>query len=119
MTMETLRLSLLFVHLLGTSVILGGFLTHVGRRATAVPDAVVGAMFHGAIVQLITGVALVNVRIAQDLDDSHAKFATKAAIAVAVLVAAWLRRRPKHQQAFFYATGLLTALNVAVAVFWT
>jgi hypothetical protein len=111
--MENLRLALLFVHLVGMAAILGGFLTRLRDERTVTP-----IMLGGAILQLVTGIALVNVRIAQDLDDSHIKSAVKLAIAVVVLIAAWRGQRPQRVAAF-YATGLLTALNVAVAVFWT
>jgi hypothetical protein len=111
--MEALRLTLLFVHLLGMAAILGGFLAGLRDHPT-----VTRIMVGGAIGQVLTGVALVNVRIAQDLDDSHLKSGVKAAIAVALLIVAWRgqgRERPLH----FHATGWLAAINVAVAVFWT
>jgi hypothetical protein len=111
--MEAIRLILLYVHLLSMAALLGGFLTQLRE-----PRQVTRMMVTAAVILLLTGAGLVNVRIALDLDDNHLKFATKLGITLTVLIAAWLGRR-RRQVAFFYATGLLTALNVAVAVFWT
>jgi hypothetical protein len=119
MIVETLRLILLFVHLVGMAGILGAFLSQARGRRVAVPDTAIAVMFYGAIVQLVTGAALVNVLIAQDHDYSHLKFVVKTAISTAVLVTAWLARRRDGQHVFFYATGLLALIITGVSVFWT
>ncbi len=112
--METLRLILLFAHLVGMAAILGGFLAQLRDRRIVVP-----VMVRGAVAQLITGIALVATREAQELTNDQAKIAAKLGVAITVLVVAWLGKRQGRSSALFYATGLLTAANVAVAVFWT
>lgn len=114
--METLRLILLFLHLLGMAALLGGFAAQLGsseRRMTLV-------MLHGAFTQLVTGIALVGVREADDLAVDNAKIGVKLVVAAVIAAVVWLTReqRPAQTKAFG-AVGLLTVANVGVAVFWT
>lgn len=112
--METLRLVLLFLHLVGMASLLGGFLTQL--RVS--PRRVVPAMVHGALTQAVTGVLLVLVR-GDEPDVDHAKLGVKGVVLLAVLVLLWLnRRRAQISDAVFFAIGGLTALNVGIAVFW-
>ena len=119
--METVRLLLVFLHFLGLASLLGGYLTQLASPK----KRVVPAMVHGALTQLVTGVALVGVRQALHFDDAaewpidNAKWGIKLAVLVVVLSLVWVnRRKPQLPLGTFHGIGVLTSANVAVAVFW-
>lgn len=119
--METVRLLLVFLHFLGLASLLGGYLTQLASPK----KRVVPAMVHGALTQLVTGVALVGVRQALHSDDAaewpidNAKWGIKLAVLVVVLSLVWVnRRKPQLPLGTFHGIGVLTSANVAVAVFW-
>jgi hypothetical protein len=88
-------------------------------------DRVVNAaMFHGSVVQVVSGVLLVGTSYALDEDADGAdidnvKVAVKAAVAIVVLTLCWVhRKRPTVSEKVYFSIFGLTLLNVAVAVFW-
>ena len=121
--METLRLVLVFLHFVGLASLLGGWLAQLrpgGDRYVA------AGMLHGGLLQLITGVGLVGVLQALASDDparwevDNAKYGVKLAVLLAILVLLWAnRRRDPVPSGGWYAIGLLSLANLAVAVFWT
>jgi hypothetical protein len=123
--METLRLLLVVLHILGLAVIIGPFLFQVSRKA----DFDTRLMRIGAIAQLVTGLALVGVREADDLPVDNAKIGVKLVVAVLVLVAVWMAGREQNAVAgggpakaalpWFHTAGALAIVNVLVAVLWT
>lgn len=116
--MEFLRLVLLFLHLLGMAVLVGSFLV---QRRTA-PDGPLNAgWLHGGLLQLLTGLALVGVKEAQNAPDlDHAKVGVKLTVLVVVLVLVLVGRRREPLPAWLTpALAGLVVLNVGVAVFWT
>ena len=79
--METLRLILLFVHILGFAALLGGLLTQL--RA---PEKRVNALMRdGAGTAVLAGLGLVGVIEAGDGAIDHAKIAVKLVIGVVIL----------------------------------
>lgn len=114
--METLRLILLFVHILGFAALIGGLLTQFG----AVDKVVNGPMRDGAGTAFLAGLFLVGALEAGDGDVNHAKIGAKLVIGLVVLglVMANLRK-PKISDALYYAILGLSVANVAVAVFWS
>ncbi|WP_104522372.1 hypothetical protein [Blastococcus atacamensis] len=124
--MEFVRLLLVVVHILGLSLIIGPFLFQVSRKAGFEPRL----MQIGALVQLVSGLALVGVREADDLPVDHAKIGVKLVVTVLAVVTVFLAARkqraaaagqadPKSPLPFFHATGALAILNVLIAVLWT
>jgi len=124
--MELVRLLLVVVHILGLSMIIGPFLFQVSRKA----GFDTRLMQVGAIVQLVSGLALVGVREAGDLGVNHAKIGVKLVVGVLAVVTVLLAARkqraaaagqadPKSPLPFVHATGALAVLNVLVAVLWT
>lgn len=114
--MEFLRLLLLFLHFVGLAVLLGGFLAQVGQSALRITPG----MFHGALLQLVTGLGLVGVREAEDLHVDNAKIGVKLLVLVAIFVVVLLnRKKDRVDVGPWAAVGLLTLINIAVAVFWT
>ena len=117
-TLEIIRLVLLAVHILGLAAIVGTFFVQL--RATE--GFATGVMLAGAITQVVTGLALVGVRQADDLAVNNAKIAVKLALAVVVLAAAIVahvqRRRGGKVKPAFHTAGGLAVVNVLVAVLW-
>lgn len=122
---ETVRLTLLVVHLLGLTAIVGPFLMQ-SRRVQGLQFR---WMLAGAIVQLASGVALVVVRRAAELPVLSDKIEVKAALAVVVLAAVVIaiivqRRRSTRAKGggaprvLLYVAGLLAIVNASIAVFW-
>lgn len=112
--METLRLTLLFLHLTGLAVLLGGFLVQLRGQ-----HRITGTLLTGAMIMAVTGPSLVMARRSQDLPVLDTKIATKAAVVALVAVVTivgWLL--PRRLPWAYYAVGLLTLVNLAIAVFW-
>ncbi|WP_109510043.1 hypothetical protein [Nocardioides speluncae] len=113
--METLRLVLLFLHILGFAALIGGLLVQ-GREAE---KKVNGPMRDGAGTAFLAGLLLVGVLEADDADVNHAKIGVKFAIGLVVLVLVMINtRKPKIPDGLYWALLALSIANVAVAVFW-
>jgi hypothetical protein len=122
-TAEFILHSLLVLHFIGLASLLGGFLTQLkamGKNlATIVP-----AMVHGAWTMLITGVLMVGVRewmAVMGWDDplNHMKIGVKSLVITLILVLVLhFKKKQTVSAKAFGAIGLLTVLNVVLAVFW-
>ena len=117
--MEFVRLLFLFVHFIGLAVLIGGFLNQLSAARSG-PTRPGTGMLHGALTQLVTGVALVGInQAALDNEVNNAKIGVKLAVVLIALALILIgRRRPLSTPAFM-AIGALAVLNVGVAVFWT
>lgn len=114
--MDTLRLVLLFVHILGFAALIGGLLAQTG----AADKVVNGAMRDGAGTAFVAGLALVGVLEAGDGDVNHAKIGVKLVIGLVVLALVMANlRKPKISDGLYYGLLGLSVVNVAVAVFWS
>lgn len=114
--MEFLYHLLLVLHLLGWAIVLGGVL--VNLRSAKIPKGVL----HGILTALVTGLLMVGLASASDelRDPDNAKVAVKLVIALVVtaLVVYGVRKPRKVTTGYLGAIAGLTAVNVAVAVFW-
>jgi len=113
--MEPLRLVLLYLHLIGFALLLGGaaaqYLTGIIR--------INAAMLWGAATQVVTGLALAAPLRGDDPEPAPAKLAVKAVIGLAIFAMVFFsRRREVVNKGHFLATVGLTLVNAAVAVFW-
>ena len=115
--METVRLILLFVHILGWAALFGGLVVQ-GRDE---PKRVNDAMRDGVGTAFLAGLALVGVLEAGDFPaPDHAKVAVKLAIGLVLLVLVMANaRKPRIPQGLWVGLLLLTTVNIAVAVFWS
>jgi hypothetical protein len=124
-TLETVRLILLAAHVMGLAAVIGPFFFQAHRRS----GFQLGTMLTGAVVQLVTGAALVAVRRAEDLAVIGSKIGVKSGIALlvaAVLIAAVIVKRRRAAagaddaavRPFVIAAGVAAMLNVVVAIFW-
>jgi hypothetical protein len=114
--METLRLVLLLIHLLGFAALFGGLLA----QAKAPEKRVNGAMRDGAGTAFLAGLLLVGVLEAGDEDVDHVKVGVKFAIGLVVLVLVMANvRKPSIPQGLYLGLLVLTAVNAGVAVLWS
>ncbi|MEU6203128.1 hypothetical protein D7147_01430 [Micromonospora musae] len=112
--MEALRLILLYVHLIGFALLLGGSLAqYISGRIR-----INGAMLWGSVIQLVTGIGLAAPLRDGD-EPAPAKLATKGVIALLIFVMVFFsRKRETVNRGHFLAIVGLTLVNAAVAVFW-
>jgi hypothetical protein len=114
--MEALRLILLYLHLIGFALLLGGAVAQYLSGTIRINTA----MLWGAIVQLVTGLGLAApLRGGGDAEPEPAKLAVKAVVAIMIFVMVFFsRRRETINTGHFMAIVGLTLVNAAVAVFW-
>lgn len=112
--MEALRLILLYVHLIGFALLLGGSIAQyvTGRlRINA-------AMLWGATIQVLTGLGLAA-PIRDGDEPAPAKLVTKLVLGLAIFAMVFFsRKRDVVHRGHFLAIIGLTLVNAAVAVFW-
>lgn len=121
--LEVARLALLVAHFIGLAALIGPFLLQVRSRK----ELRLRLMVTGAIVQVVTGNALIASRRLQGLDVDEIKMIVKlgiAFIALGVLIAAVIVQRRRGTDAasvrpLFHTAGGLALANVIVAVVWT
>lgn len=103
--------ALLFLHFLGLAVLFGGLMVQATPCLKAARSFVIG----GAIAQLVTGVGLLALLMA---DANHLKATVKLALAATILVIALIRRgKPFSRTSWGTMVGLVV-VNVGLAVFW-
>ena len=115
--MDFLHSFLVFLHILGAAIIVGLWFARI-KNPTVLPG-----QFHGALLQLVTGLALVGVNEAGDGDVNHLKVGIKLLIALVIAVLAFIgQRRYKKDQpvspVMAHGIGILTIINIAVATMW-
>ncbi|MFH8406691.1 hypothetical protein ACH4FX_18135 [Streptomyces sp. NPDC018019] len=107
------------LHIIGIASLLGGFLTQL-KPMSAGTARFVPAMLHGALTMLVTGVALVGLNQAQDHSLDNVKLGVKLALLVVILGLVYVKRdEEKVEKPFFLAVGLLTVVNIFIALLWT
>ena len=114
--METLRLILLFVHVLGFAALIGGLLAQAGTSEKRVNSA----MRDGAGTAFLAGLALVGVLSAGDQEPDNAKAGVKLLVGLVILVLVMANvRKPSIPQGLWAGLLALSILNVAIAIFWS
>jgi hypothetical protein len=112
--MEALRLVLLYAHLIGFAMLLGGSVAQYasGRIRINAP------MLWGASIQVVTGLAL-SAPLRNGHEPSPVKLLVKALIGIMIWVMVFFsRKRTEVNRGHFLAIVGLTLVNAAVAVFW-
>lgn len=125
--MEFLRNVFLFLHFVGLAVLLGSVVAQIGQERLRVT----AGMLHGALLQLVSGIGVMFTRIRLH-DDDPEKWAeldeTKLTVKLVVLlviigIVLVTRRKEKAGAAYgagpWAAVGVLTLVNIGLAVFWT
>jgi len=111
---EALRLVLLYVHLIGFALLLGGSIAqYLSGKIRINP-----AMLWGATIQVLTGLGLAAPLRDGD-EPAPAKLVTKLVFGLMIFVMVYFsRRRESVNRGHFLAIIALTLVNAAVAVFW-
>jgi hypothetical protein len=116
--MEILFNILVFLHIVGAAMIVGIWIGNM-KKPTVHPR-----QFDGAVLQVITGIALMGVIPAlPDYDANYVKLGIKLAIAIVVAVLAFIgSRKYKRNQpvsaGMAHAVGGLALINIAIATLW-
>jgi hypothetical protein len=114
--METLRLILLVLHILGFSALIRGLLAQAGQAEKRVN----GAMRDGVGTAFLAGLALVGVLQADDQDVDNGKIAVKGVIGLVLLVLIMANtRKERIPNGLWIGLILLSVANVCVAVLWS
>jgi len=114
--MEPLRLVLLYLHLIGFALLLGGAVTQYFSGKIRINTA----MLWGAGIQVVTGFGLAApLRGGGDAEPEPAKLAVKGLVGLAIFAMVFFsRKREVVSRGHFLAVVVLTLANAAVAVFW-
>lgn len=117
--MELLKESLVVIHLLSMSVMVGAFTLYMRRKS----DFPFTAMMWAAIVQIATGTLLVGLKYALDETVDNGKIGVKTLLVVAALIAAIIGRKRQAKgetklQPFFHTAGGFATINLVIAVLW-
>lgn len=113
--MKLARDILLFIHLVGFGALFGGAVVQLGDHVKVVNSA----MLRGALLQVVSGVALVGVIEGLDEQVDRPKIAVKFAVGLLIALLCWANRaRTRVPRGLFGALVLLTLGDVGVAVFW-
>jgi len=121
--LDIARLALLVAHFVGLAALIGPFLLQFRSRGVLR----LRLMLVGAIVQVVTGNALIASRRLQGLEVDEFKMIVKLGIAMAtlgVLIAAVIVQRRQAADAasvrpLFHTAGGLALADVVIAVVWT
>jgi len=114
--METVRLILLIVHILGFAALFGGLVVQAGGPTKTVNTA----MRDGVGTAFLTGLALVGVLEAGDDPVNHAKVGVKFAIGLVLLVLVMANlRKERIPSGLWWGLIALSVINISVAVLWS
>jgi hypothetical protein len=113
---EALRLILLFVHLVGFALLLGGAITQFLSGKFRISPAVLW----GSVIQLVSGLGLAApLRGGGDAEPDPVKLGVKLVIAVMIFIMVFIpRKREAVNKGHYIGIITLTLANAAVAVFW-
>jgi len=112
---EIVKDLLLVLHFVGLASLLGGFLVQMKPKEKVVN----AAMLHGALTQLVTGVALVGVDQAIGDPVNNVKIGIKLVVLLVITALVFRFRGREHAPTGVWgAIGGLTLVNIVIAVFW-
>ncbi|HEU5222553.1 MAG TPA: hypothetical protein VFU07_02600 [Candidatus Lumbricidophila sp.] len=117
--MQIVATILVILHFLGLASLLGSFLVQTKDIGAGKGRVLIG-MVHGALTQLVTGLALVAIYQLADLHEvNNMKIGVKLLVALAITVLVFMFRKVNPAPSWaLWAIGGLTVANVVVAVAW-
>lgn len=112
--MNFLYVALLFLHLVSWAIVLGGWI------ATIKKPGLYKGIPHAALTALVTGVLMVGIAEMGDGTVNHMKIGIKLLINLVVVVLAFRARKAGDDapRALITTIGVLTVVNIALALFW-
>jgi dipeptide/tripeptide permease len=114
---ETLRNVVVYLHLIGFALLLGGSVAQYLSGKLRINLAMLG----GAVIQVVTGLVLAapwGLSPGEELND--VKLAVKLVVALMILAMTYFsRNREKVNRGHFLAIIVLVLLNAGIAIFWT
>lgn len=114
--MEFLHPLLVILHFVGLASLLGGVMVQLKAVAKG-KGTINAAMMHGALTQLVTGLALVGLAEAGDGDVNHMKIGIKLAILIVITVLVFVYRKKASVASWVvWLIGALTLANIVIAV---
>ncbi|RQP12931.1 MAG: hypothetical protein EAS51_01100 [Microbacteriaceae bacterium] len=117
--MQIVQNILLATHVFGLAIIVGPFILQMRKKE----GFATGLILTGAIIQLVTGLAMVGIGEAVLDDDYNSiKIAVKLGIALIVLVGAIgarvAEKKGKPVTPWFHTAGGMAAINILIAAIW-
>jgi len=121
--MDLVRSFLIVGHFVGLAAIVGPFLLQLRWKSGHAFPLILG----GAITQLVTGLVLMWLAGASEVDIDEVKYGVKIIMTFIIVAAALLgfvRQRQasddggRELMAFFYVAGALSLATTALSVFW-
>ena len=108
---------MVFLHIVGAAMIVGIWIGNM-KKPTVHPR-----QFDGAALQLLTGIVMMGLIPALDMDANYFKLGIKFAIALAVIVLAFVGRRKYKKdepisKGLAHSVGGLALLNIAIDSLW-
>ena len=108
---------MVFLHIVGAAMIVGIWIGNM-KKPTVHPR-----QFDGAALQIITGIVMMGLIPALDMDANYFKLGIKFAVALAVGVLAFIGRRKYKKDepvsaGLAHAVGGLALLNIGIATLW-
>ncbi len=117
--MEIFATILIILHLVGMAYLFGAFLVNL-KPIIKGEGVVVRGYLDGALLQLVTGIALVGIYASGAIPDekvNNAVIGIKLVIALAVWVIAFVLRNKKPAPSVgLWAIGVLTLVNIVLGV---
>jgi hypothetical protein len=115
--MELISGLVLILHFIGLGSLLGGFITQMTEPIVRITRA----MIDGAWTMMTTGVVLIYFAMQEAADKNevfpHAKFGIKFLIIAVILILVMQgRKKDSIEKGTFFAIGILTITNIAIAV---
>ncbi len=116
--MDILFSILLILHFIGLAALLGGVLVQI-KDTIAGKGKIIAGMIHGALTQLVTGIAMVGIAEMGGGHVNTTKIAVKLAIVLIITVLVFLFRKKASVASWvIWGIALLTVANIVIAVIW-
>lgn len=116
--MEILRNVLVVLHIIGFAGILAGVMMQMPKVKEGAAK-INGAILHSSLLMLVTGLGLVGMMYARDLEPNNMKIGVKTLVLIVMLVLALVNKKKQNVSAAVLGSiGGLAVLNVILAVFW-
>jgi hypothetical protein len=106
------------LHIVGIGALLGGFLTQM-KAIVEGTARFTKAMLHGALTMLVTGALMYGANQAAGYTVNGLKIGIKLLLLVVILALVYTKQdEEKVEKAQFGLVGLLTVVNIFIAVLW-